>query len=182
MTETKSPAINWRHGAFRLWAVTSGLWCEAAILWPLFNSDKDLMWLPPVTGTAHVKISNTETWDYPAARGEQRIRDDLKKRLADKDEEGREWAARLPAAPRPSATPSRRRRRLASSPADCVKLFMGEFPHISTPNDGWEYQIRAVSAWSVIASAMPWAIGPPLALLTIGTSLFWAAAGFRHLK
>ncbi len=37
-----------------------------------------------------------------------------------------------------------------------------------------------VSAWGVIAADAPWAISPPLVVLALGTSLFWAFAGFRR--
>jgi len=41
-------------------------------------------------------------------------------------------------------------------------------------------QPNGVSAWRVIAAATPWAIAPPLAVLALGASLFWAFAGFRR--
>lgn len=40
-------------------------------------------------------------------------------------------------------------------------------------------QPRSVSAWEVIAAAIPWAIIPPLAALAFGSSLFWGFAGFK---
>jgi hypothetical protein len=41
-------------------------------------------------------------------------------------------------------------------------------------------QPNSVSAWRVIAAATPWAIAPPLVVLALGASLFWAFAGFRR--
>jgi hypothetical protein len=38
----------------------------------------------------------------------------------------------------------------------------------------------ALSNWEVITVATPWAIAPPLGVLALGMSLFWAFAGFRR--
>jgi hypothetical protein len=35
--------------------------------------------------TVHVKFSDTETWDYPAEWGDERIRADLKRRIEELD-------------------------------------------------------------------------------------------------
>ncbi len=41
-------------------------------------------------------------------------------------------------------------------------------------------QPNGVSAWEIIGAATPWIIAPPLAVLALGASLFWAFAGFRR--
>jgi len=178
---TRTSGINWRRGAFRLWLVASGLWGVAALTVPLANTN--VTWFPSASsGTVHIKISDTKTWDYPAAWGVQRIRDVLEKRLAAEDAKDREWAAQLPEARMaeckaiPPTTP------FVDQPPDCVRLFFAaELGATSVVPSGWESQVKtaSISAWSVIATTMPWAVRPPLVLLALGASLFWAFAGFR---
>jgi hypothetical protein len=86
---TPKAGINWRRGAVRLWMIGSFLWCALALSIPLANSN--VTWLPAhPSATVHVKISDTETWDYPAEWGVQRIRDDIQKikRASRKDSRG----------------------------------------------------------------------------------------------
>jgi hypothetical protein len=45
---------------------------------------------PPMV---HVKFSNTETWDYPAEWGVERIEAALKKRVQELDQKERAWLA-----------------------------------------------------------------------------------------
>ena len=128
----------------------------------------------------HIKISDTKTWDYPAAWGVQRIRDDLEKRLAAEDEKDREWAARPPEA-RKAECKALETKPFVDQPPDCVRLFFAEMGATSALPSGWESQLKTVSisAWSVIAIALPWAVGPPAVLFALGASLFWALAGFK---
>jgi hypothetical protein len=111
--------INWRRGMFRVWLVLSVAWCALSVVVAL--SQKNISW-----GSAtkiHVKISNTDTWDYPADWGVARITADVERRLADLDRQDQEWAASVSESRKaqcraiPSTTP------FADQPEDCVKLF-----------------------------------------------------------
>jgi len=110
--------INWRRGALRLWVIASALWCGAVFSIALLEH-KNTNSFPAASLVVHVRISDTETWDYPAEWGVQRIRDDLEKRLAALDEKEHEWAALLPASRKaecgaiPPSTP------FANQPGDC---------------------------------------------------------------
>jgi hypothetical protein len=178
-SDIRAAGINWKRGAFRLWSIASALWCAAVFFVVLMTKQVSLSYVDAST-TVHVRISNTETWDYPAEWGVQRIRDDLRKRLAAEDEKDREWAAQVPAARKaecraiPPTTP------FADQPPDCVRLFFVNDPR-AVPSD-WESQIGTapVSAWDVIAVAVPWSIGAPLMVFALGASLFWAFAGFKR--
>ena len=107
--------------------------------------------------TIHVRISNTETWDYPAEWGVQRIRDELQKRLAVEDEKDREWAAHVPA-PRkaechaiPPTTP------FTDQPADCVRLFFAETGDLRAVPTGWEARfVKAPVCKNGLSSCEPW--------------------------
>jgi hypothetical protein len=107
--------INWRRGMFRFWLVLSVVWCVLTVVVAL--SGKNLAWRSAII---HVKISNTETWDYPSDWGVARIAADMKKRLADLDRQDREWVASVPDSRKaqcraiPPTTP------FADQPHDCV--------------------------------------------------------------
>lgn len=209
--------INWRRGALRLWVVASVVWC-VAVFSEALQENENVSWFHHVSPPVHVKISNTETWDYPAEWGVQRIRDDLKKRLAAEDEKEREWADQVPASRKAECNAIAPTTPFVDQPANCVRLFYAKFKRI-VPS-GWESQIatapackngasicepwerdwgkdgpkpgsvvteqgtiippKSVSAWGVIAAATPRAIAPPLIVLALGISLFWAFAGFRR--
>jgi hypothetical protein len=117
-------AVNWRRGALRLWIVLSVLWCVAVIVAALSPIDvaRPFVSAPKV----HVKISDTETWDYSPDWGVARIEADVKRRLADLDRKDREWAALVSEARKaecraiPDTTP------FANQPNDCVRLFFSK--------------------------------------------------------
>jgi hypothetical protein len=90
MPHLSLPTINWRRGTFRFWIVLSVLWCVAVVVAALNRMDvaRPFVSAPKV----HVKISDTETWDYPPEWGVGRIEADLTRRLADLDRKDREWA------------------------------------------------------------------------------------------
>jgi len=124
-SDIRTAGINWRRGALRLWVIASVLWC--AVVFSVVSvglTTDNVSWFPADSpATIHVRISDSETWDYPANWGVQRIRDDLRKRLAAADEKKyRDWAAQVPAARKaecraiPPTTP------FADEPDDCVRL------------------------------------------------------------
>jgi hypothetical protein len=171
--------VNWRRGTLRLWIVSSSLWCLFAFAIPLTNTS--VTWFSSDSpATIHVKISNSETWDYPAEWGVQRIRDDLRKRLAQEDEKDREWAAQLSLARKAECRAIPDTTSFDDEPADCVRLLFAN--DIRAVPQEWEVQVRtpSVPAWSAIAAAVPWAVGPPLVVLALGALLLWALAGFRR--
>jgi hypothetical protein len=53
-------------------------------------------------------------------------------------------------------------------------------PGATVTDEGMIRQPDGISAWGIIAAVAPWAIVPPLVLLALGASLFWAFAGFRR--
>ena len=182
MSDSRIAGINWRRGAVRLWILASVLWCAAVFSVGLINTN--VTWLPPESpATVHVRISNTETRDYPAEWGVQRIRDDLQKRL---DEEKRELAAQRAAFPVARQIECRafESKPYPDVPADCNWFFYSapNFLDLLEVPSGWESQIETalVPAWKAIAVAMPWAVGPPLVVLALGASLFWVFAGFKR--
>jgi hypothetical protein len=138
---------------------------------------KNLAWRSAII---HVKISNTETWDYPSDWGVARIAADMKKRLADLDRQDREWVASVPDSRKaqcraiPPTTP------FADQPHDCVKIFFSADDR-AVPS-GWEAEVRdaPTSIQQAMIDIAPWALGPPLAALAFGASVFWSLAGFRR--
>jgi hypothetical protein len=64
-------------------------------------------------------------------------------------------------------------------PADCDRPFAVDMDFRLVVPEGWEAQV-AVPAWSVIVTALPLAVTPPLVALVPGASLFWVLAGFRR--
>jgi hypothetical protein len=77
----RTTGINWKRGALRLWIVASALWCAVVFAVALVSTTNETSFLPADSpATVHVRISNTETWDYPAEWGVPRIRDDLKRK------------------------------------------------------------------------------------------------------
>lgn len=179
MSDAKNSSVNWRRGTVRLWIIASVLWGAVVLRVSLTNTN--ITWFSSDSpAIVHVKISDTETWAYPAGWGVQRIAEDLKKRLAAKDEKEREWAAQLPATRKAECRAIPPTTAFDDQPADCVEFYLADGGFISVVPNGWEAQVRtpSASAWSVIAAAMPWAIGPPLVVLALGASFFWAFAGF----
>ena len=175
----RATGLNWRRGGLRLWLICSLLWCSGVLSIELANEKVTWNpWASPVM--VHVKISNTDTWDYPAEWGVERIADDLKRRLADEDKKEHEWAAQLPATRKAECKAIPPSTKFEDEPKDCERLFWDEFGLISVAPQDWESQVQpSVPAWRAIATALPWAVGPPLAVLVVAVSLFWALAGFR---
>lgn len=172
--------MNWRRGALRLWIIASVLWCAVVFLAAL--ATHNVTWLPS-KATVHVKISDTEQWDYPADWGVQRITQDIEKRMAARNEEERKWAAQLPASRKAECQAIPRNTRFDDYPSalrsDCIRLFFAKDE--MTWRSGWESQVGTAPrlAWKVLAETTPLALGPPLFLLALGASLFWAARGFN---
>jgi hypothetical protein len=129
----------------------------------------------------HVKFSNTETWDYPAEWGVERIGAALKKRVQELDQKEQAWLATVSESRKaecraiPSPTPS------ADQPADCVRMGWDATVNFFVVPSGWETQVRdaPTSMWQAIAKLLPLAGGPPILVLALGYALFWALAGFR---
>jgi hypothetical protein len=83
--------VNFRRGAFRLWVLASVLWCAGIIfVTAVAMNVASPFAAPPMV---HVKFSNTETWDYPAEWGVERIEAALKKRVQELDQKERAWLA-----------------------------------------------------------------------------------------
>lgn len=178
MLQLSFPTINWRRGALRFWIVLSLLWCGAVMVTALNRID--VAWPFVSVPKVHVKISNTETWDYPPEWGVDRIEADLKRRLADLDRKDREWADSVSEARKaecraiPDTTP------FANQPDDCVRLFFSKSDRAAP--SGWEAEVRQapVPISQVIIEIAPWAIIPPLLVIALGISVFWAVAGFKR--
>ena len=221
MDNTGTTGINWKRGLFRFWLFISVLWCAGVFSVTLVNTNS--IGSPSVAPpTIHVRISNTETWVYPAEWGVQRIRDDLQKRLAAEDEKDRKWLVHITATRKAECSAIRATTPLTDQPADCVRLSSAAYADIASRvvPTGWESQFvkasacknglsscepwerdwgthnlmpglvvteqgtiinpNEASAWRVIAAATPWAIAPPIAILTLGALLFWVFAGFKR--
>jgi hypothetical protein len=161
---------NWRRGTLRIWIMASVLWCAVIAV----ISVKDSI--------VHVKISNTETWDYPSEMGVDAIRDDLRQRLKALDVEDRAWAANLSESRRAECHAIASSTPFTDQPSDCVKLFFSKDDR-AVPT-GWEDQIVPAnsSLGQVIVRTATLAIGPPLLVLTLGLALIWVVAGFRPDK
>jgi hypothetical protein len=170
--------INLRRGAFRLWVLASVLWCAGII----FVSADTMNVASPFAAPqmVHVKFSNTETWDYPAEWGVERIGAALKKRVQELNQKEQAWLATVSESRKaecraiPSTTP------FTDRPADCVRMGWATAVDVAVPS-GWETQVRdaPMSMWQAIAKLMPLAGGPPILVLMLGYALFWALAGFR---
>jgi hypothetical protein len=85
--------INWSPGIFRIWVVVSIMWCALVAL--VFANRLNIAWPLADPRAIHVKISDTETWDYPADWDVARIKADLKKRVEGLNQKDREWLAGL---------------------------------------------------------------------------------------
>jgi hypothetical protein len=170
--------IRWRRGATRLWIVISVLWCVVTV--SIAATSTHVAWPWTHLTTIHVKISNTETWDYPAEWGDARITEDLTKRLADLDKQDREWAAKVPAVRKaecsaiPSTVP------FSGQPQDCVRLFLANDSR-AVPED-WRMQLlnMPVPIGRAATEVLPWVLGPPLLLLILGAAFTWVLSGFRQ--
>src|SRR5262249_31570758 len=72
--------MDWKRGSFRLWLVASGIWCVGVVV--IGSHSMNVAW--PFTPSPIVRIpfSNTETWEYPADWGEERIRAAVEERVS----------------------------------------------------------------------------------------------------
>jgi hypothetical protein len=129
--------------------------------------------------TVHIKLSNTETWDYPVAWGVEHIEADLKRRLDALDKAELEWFAGVPEARKAECHAIPPNTLFSDMPKDCVRMvFVGSKRAVY---GGWEAQVANASAarWQAITQLTLWTLGPPLFVLALGLSLIWAFAGFR---
>jgi hypothetical protein len=190
--------INWRRGALRLWIVVSLLWVAlvVVVLGAPLNIARPFA-APPVV---HVRISDDVIWDYPMEWGVPRIEADLKRWLADVDRKDREWFAQVPEVRKAECGVAGIKQFTHSdlliweidraikgaqgqADKDCYRM-----AHVLDPEDhykvpaGWATQVGDVpiSIWQAIGKVAPWAIGPPLAAMALGVTLFWALAGFKR--
>lgn len=172
--------INLGRGALRLWVVASVLW-RAVVIFVAANTMNVAS--PFASQMVRVKFSNTETWDYPAEWGVERIEANLKRRVQELDRKEQAWLATVSESRKaerraiPSTTP------FTDQPADCVRMFFA-IPSgraMAVPS-GWETQVRdaPMSIWQAIAKVLPWAGGPPMLVLALGYALSWVFAGFKR--
>ena len=135
------PRLNWTRGLFRVWIIVSLLWV-ALVIWYSVSA-KNVTWLPS-RQMVHVKISDTEQWDYPADLGETKIKADLEKRMAVLDEEDRVWAEKLPQSRKDACKALPSNMKFADYPPplrdDCARLVLVGSQHGWWP--GWESQLE----------------------------------------
>jgi hypothetical protein len=166
---------NWKRGAFRTWVLVSACWAIAT----LFLMSSDLLAVFPSHHIVYVKMSNTQTLQYPNELGVDGITKDLKKRIDAANVEDKRWAADM-AAPRkaqcaalPPSTP------LDKLPDDCLKLLMATTSDIAVPV-GWETQVTSPRPFvTTVLEVLMAVIVPPSVVFTIGLALAWVFAGFR---
>jgi hypothetical protein len=168
-------------GLLRLWVVASVAWVCAIsyFVWP----SAPVAWHWSVSPMIHVKISDTETLDYPRDWGVLRIRDDLKKKVADENEQDQKWAATV--SPERKAfcdALSKSNSTLEKVPEDCAKLFWMDLGLVAAAiPTGWEGQLSnlPIPIYKVVLMIAPWALGPPVLLFIAGLAVRWVARGFR---
>jgi len=169
------------RGFFRLWVVVAIAWfCAVAfVIWPGVR----IAWPWSASPVIHVKVSNTETWDYPPDWGVARIRDDLRRRMAEEDDHDRKWAAAVPSERKAVCDAlSKSNTPFDKQPEDCNKLFWMGMGERAVPND-WESQFQnlPIPINQVGLMVAPWAFVPPMLLLITGLSLGWVIRGFRRI-
>jgi len=156
--------------------------------------DPDARWFQATSATVHVKISDTETWDYPAEWGAERINRDIERRMdervAKENEDRRKWFAQVPAARKAECHALSATTADNDLPKDCQDIIWGDNPIVEPSSILWNSPLQAIfeqvaaqtrpSAWAIIAAALPQIIGPPLAALALGAALLWAIAGFKR--
>ena len=171
---------DWRRGLLRLWVVLSAIWI--LLIGGREALTKHMMWKP--FGSAppvQVRISDTETWEYPTDMGEKRIRDNLAARLWAKFDETRERVMRMSAERRAFCDAIPKTVQIQDVPGDCAEYIwepsrFGLTPAIPV---GWETQLRRLpSAWSVFLGVLPLALGVPALVALVGLALFWVISGF----
>ena len=186
-----------------MWVVFSVLW--GVLVAVVSFGQMNIAWSLP--GVVHVKMSDSETWDYPAGWGARRIRLDIVKRLDEKrqrvdealSQRHREWAATVPQARKDECRIMGRTRSSCDMPEDCLRLGEnGLFDRSDhkrclsvedirpreevEASNAWKDEVSGLpmSVWQAATEVTPWMFGPPLVVLAIGASLLWAFAGFRH--
>jgi hypothetical protein len=174
---TKGREFRWRQGLLRCWVLASVLWAVAVTV--MMTGNMNVAWIPMSDQTVHIRISDAETWDYPASWGETRIREDFKGRFAEKTAGARAWLAQVPAA-RKVACEQKNWKNWIDDP-ECEKIFWLSASVAQAVPSGWESQLinRHISASQAVIEVLPWAAGPPLLVLILGSALWWAIAGFR---
>jgi hypothetical protein len=178
----KNNSINWKRGFFRIWFIATAIWCAGVFLHYFGANTKQISWFSIQEDvTIHVKFSDTETWNYPANWGYDRIRDDIKKRVATSKVAEQKWAAEVPEKRKAECRNISNSMPFKEQPEDCVKLFFSSFGELVEPT-GWETQIEALqsSGWTILAAALPFAAIPPIALFVFGALLIWIGRGFRR--
>lgn len=129
----------------------------------------------------HVKVSNSETWDYPPEWGLERIKEDLKRRLAAEDEADRRWAASLPPARKAECDSLAKDTPMSDQPDDCNRLFWIGFGFARAMPTGWESQLEPQTPFSAaVERALALGFGPPVLALVLGATFGWVLAGFRE--
>lgn len=170
------------RGCFRLWVLISIAWLGAVAL--ARDPAVPIAWPWSAPPMIHVKVSDKETWNYPALWGVERIKADVTKKLTDQYEDNKKFAASISAERRAycvtlSDVPVEQR------PKDCGLLSWFDFGlGPAVPYPGWEDQFQNLpipisQAAPAIASV---ALGPPLLLLVIGRAFGWAISGFGARK
>lgn len=130
--------MNWRRGAFRLWLLAAILWAFGAFYFQLQGGGPKAA---PAEALVYIKISDTETWDYPVAWGVDRIRADMARRLRAEDEADRIWAEQLPETRKTQCEAQPRDLSFDKMDDECVRLFFANF--IRVVPTGWESQVGA---------------------------------------
>jgi hypothetical protein len=173
--------INLGRGALRLWVVASVLWCAVVIFVAANTMNVASPFAAPQM--VRVKFSNTETWDYPAEWGVERIEANLKRRAQELDRKEQAWLATVSESRKAECRAIRRQLPLPISPQTASGCFL-PIPSgraMAVPS-GWETQVRdaPMSIWQAIAKMLPWAGGPPMLVLALGYALSWVFAGFKR--
>jgi hypothetical protein len=130
--------------------------------------------------TIHVRLSDRETWDYPAEWGVERISADVKRRLEDLDQIEHEWFAKLPETRKEQCRAIPPNTPFTNMPEDCVRMvFVDSHRAVFS---GWESQFddAPVSMWQVATKVAPWMLGPPVSVFALSCALLWVLAGFRR--
>ena len=164
------------RGLLRLWIVISIAWLCAVAL--VMRPRMPIAWPWSATSTIHVRVSDTETWDYPAALGIERIREAVTKRVAERNAQEQQFVAAMSAQRKASCNaPSPD----SQSQDDCWRLFMWRTGARFGVSEEWEAQFQGLPipmshAGLIVA---PLAVGPPLLLLIFGLAFGWVVKGFR---
>ena len=184
------------RGLFRFWLIGAVCWVGYAI--SQLPIDRDTLWItaPPVVAV-HVQIPiPDEILGLPIRSDDQTVPDiisSVRNRYnswwSDAYDKDQLWAARMSAS-RKAECHALDPKRFVFNPEDCQRLSEAETVPKTTMTRGLESDISEdvgrqmrmahETGWSIVASALPTIVGPPLAVLAIGTSVLWASAGFRR--